>query len=736
MIFESKKSAVRNFGILGILALMILAVVLVSNFISAPSFTSQPGIEGKDAYIDSGQQNRNYGASTTINVNAVDSMRGLIEFNLSGISPTANITNATITLYLSSKGTGANIPVTMRRINSSWIEGTGDGTSSNDGATWNNRTNLSLWASAGGDFDSKVWANVTVSAQDVFYTFDITPLVQNWVNGTYPNYGIIIRADNTNGIWKFASSDDINATRRPKINITYPDTGAPSINDVQLTSKIRENTDFEITTNITDESSVSSVFIDIGGKNYSLNNSGTAGSRTVAIRPSAKGSIETNGFLDYQNVYDQNNNTKAGINSNSILTVKTSGTSASGKINSVKIKLIYSKATYNTTGYVHWAISSGVQGISHAFNSTSDSLTQTEFDVTNERNWTLSDFNLLSEIHINRSNNILRVYEAWFEVNYNASNSPELWSASVNSSNWSIGILNYTIYANDSFGYKVAQTGNFTLAPKLVTVNASIENANGSVQESRIEIVNMANNETELNETISENYMTSVEAGNKKITVTPTNSPIESIEFNNVNASSDLNGFVKIDNPSENGTSLDEIYAIDPTAINFTNALVIVQGSGNSLFKCTNWSFENQTCSGRWKKLADIAPGQEYNFTLTAEDPGFGEGNYSVNLLDENDYLYNYTEAVENVTAELSNVYINVSDSIAIQNIDLYSRNSSDEDRDMLVMANHSTNDTRLQELITIDPENVSFVNMSVTKTAKGKDLLKCTKTALETGRK
>ena len=68
------------------------------------------------------------------------------------------------------------------------------------------------------------------------------------------------------------------------------------------------------------------------------------------------------------------------------------------------------------------------------------------------------------------------------------------------------------------------------------------------------------------------------------------------------------------------------MYAIDPTGFNFTEAEVTATAKGNRLYKCKDWNFTEQRCYGEWTLLQSIAPGEDYTFTLTPEDPGLAEG--------------------------------------------------------------------------------------------------------------
>jgi hypothetical protein len=66
-------------------------------------------------------------------------------------------------------------------------------------------------------------------------------------------------------------------------------------------------------------------------------------------------------------------------------------------------------------------------------------------------------------------------------------------------------------------------------------------------------------------------------------------------------------------------------YAIDPTMLNFTEAFVTATAIGNTLYKCADWDFENQACLGTWERQMSLEPGQEYTFSMTNADPGYGE---------------------------------------------------------------------------------------------------------------
>jgi len=74
-----------------------------------------------------------------------------------------------------------------------------------------------------------------------------------------------------------------------------------------------------------------------------------------------------------------------------------------------------------------------------------------------------------------------------------------------------------------------------------------------------------------------------------------------------------------------NNQQVVDVYVIDPTSLNFTNATVTSVAKGSALWKCVQWNKIEERCDGSWQKLRDIVPGEEYSFVLTPEDPAYAE---------------------------------------------------------------------------------------------------------------
>jgi hypothetical protein len=111
--------------------------------------------------------------------------------------PAVQLDNATLRIYCT---LATNQSVTVHNILADWDEMT---------ATYNN---------FGGAFDPTVLGSFVATAG--WRTVDVTALVQGWIDGDYPNFGLLL--DQTTGpITEYVSSDFINSTPRPELVLTW-----------------------------------------------------------------------------------------------------------------------------------------------------------------------------------------------------------------------------------------------------------------------------------------------------------------------------------------------------------------------------------------------------------------------------------------------------------------------------------------------------------------------------------
>ncbi len=147
------------------------------------------------------------------------------------IDPECGIDTAILTLTQSNDNDseGDDFQFQIRRVTSSWTEGNNGCGGGSNGLSWSSRDGSNTWATVGGDYAATVYATETGGANDpegTTYSMDITTLVNEWIDGTYNNYGFVVVPSSDpnpgpNFDWFSFWSDDANdASKRPKIEIT------------------------------------------------------------------------------------------------------------------------------------------------------------------------------------------------------------------------------------------------------------------------------------------------------------------------------------------------------------------------------------------------------------------------------------------------------------------------------------------------------------------------------------
>ena len=159
----------------------------------------------------------NYETSSAIEVGGYSSVyRGLLKFDLSSIPTNATVTSAKLYLTITSDYATYGRDFCVYRLKQSWSESS---------VNWS-----SPWSSGGASGASDVEATdigcVSLSASESVGTQKEWTLstsdVQEMVDGTWTNYGFLIRANTENyDRYAFASSSYTTASYRPKLIIEY-----------------------------------------------------------------------------------------------------------------------------------------------------------------------------------------------------------------------------------------------------------------------------------------------------------------------------------------------------------------------------------------------------------------------------------------------------------------------------------------------------------------------------------
>lgn len=183
----------------------------------------------------------NYGGTDSMLVGAdgdsssSTTYRPILSFDLRGIPATATVTNATLKLYGDMMPPTRTVNVEAHRVTGAWKQGTGGTaaattTCTGDGATWFESDGGVTWHKPGGDFDPAVAAYVTHTANDAagWDSFNIASIVQQWVNGSAPNLGVLFKFNDETpdyGNWfaYYTGAYTWDPTLHPQLVLTYTD---------------------------------------------------------------------------------------------------------------------------------------------------------------------------------------------------------------------------------------------------------------------------------------------------------------------------------------------------------------------------------------------------------------------------------------------------------------------------------------------------------------------------------
>jgi hypothetical protein len=146
----------------------------------------------------------------------------LVQFGLSPIPGGANIVEARLELYCSG-WSGASAEVTAGAY------GVLRNTTITQ-ATWNQAQTGNPWNTPGcdglgSDREGTAQSSLVFGSIARWYSWDVTDLVQRWVDGTLTNNGVVVRADSGQGAYAFSSSEGSMIERRPRLVVTYNTSG-------------------------------------------------------------------------------------------------------------------------------------------------------------------------------------------------------------------------------------------------------------------------------------------------------------------------------------------------------------------------------------------------------------------------------------------------------------------------------------------------------------------------------
>jgi RHS repeat-associated protein len=180
-----------------------------------PTLTIDPQ---RDCHISSGGPNSSSCAQPFLRIGQNDGSkrRILLRFDLSSIPAQSTVHQADLRMYLFDC-VGSNFAdVSVHRLTRLWF----------NGATWNTYNGTNAWTTPGGDFSSERLSTATFAGSTANFGYKHwypTGLVQDWIDRTVPNDGLLMKFNNEsmNQLFDFVSTDDPSSARWPKLEVVY-----------------------------------------------------------------------------------------------------------------------------------------------------------------------------------------------------------------------------------------------------------------------------------------------------------------------------------------------------------------------------------------------------------------------------------------------------------------------------------------------------------------------------------
>jgi hypothetical protein len=177
----------------------------------------------RDTYLRESNPTQKFGGENKLKLlNKLNEREyGLYRFDLSGIPAGAQINAATARFY-HFKSDAPQGAVNLYRITADWTEAAAD------------------WASMANRFEDQVMAVIPPGPADQSWVeINLTALVQAWVNGGLPNYGILLQATATDNEALY-SSREAGASEQPQLTVIIGN-GPPSPVTVSVTGTLTGN---------------------------------------------------------------------------------------------------------------------------------------------------------------------------------------------------------------------------------------------------------------------------------------------------------------------------------------------------------------------------------------------------------------------------------------------------------------------------------------------------------------
>lgn len=189
-----------------------------------------------DATLDQNLATANFGVSNPVRtlVKGAQDKRIVVQFDVTSIPVGRLITSAILRYRVASLNTpsASPKPIIAYKLTQSWLEGTKNGVTPSDGASWQMSDGVLNWTTPGGTFGAGAIAPAREESSGLspppatftsgWLTWDLTALVQEWVDGVSANNGVVLIAATPNNADEMLfDSREASAGVTPQLVVTY-----------------------------------------------------------------------------------------------------------------------------------------------------------------------------------------------------------------------------------------------------------------------------------------------------------------------------------------------------------------------------------------------------------------------------------------------------------------------------------------------------------------------------------
>ncbi len=166
-----------------------------------------------DTYLDEWAPTAAHGSDIFVVVRSRDVRKALLRFDLSDIPAGSKVLDAKLSMYPTTRSSGGHMVVKAYPVLRPWDESS---------TTWTVPW-ASPGASGGGDVGPQVGEAAQVNAVKEWFSWDLTPLVQEWVDSPGVNHGVLLAAgDEGDSVeYAFLSSEYRLPEFAPKLRVTF-----------------------------------------------------------------------------------------------------------------------------------------------------------------------------------------------------------------------------------------------------------------------------------------------------------------------------------------------------------------------------------------------------------------------------------------------------------------------------------------------------------------------------------